>query len=345
MSEWHPAFIEEYSNVPEMLRLRGIGLFCGTDYNKIYRHRYFYSRFEHSIAAALLIWRFTGDETQALAGLFHDIATPVFSHSVDFMNGDALTQTSTEERTHATIKNSSGIAKLLARDGIELCKIDDYHLYPIADNDSPRLSADRLEYSFSTMLVWQGKWKLSDIKMILDSITILKNEDGKDELGFCDLKSAEKFVTGSCIIGKSFQHNKNKLCLNFLGDILKECIELGLLTIDDLYMCTENEVIQLFSSAPIERIRTAWKAYSQLESVHSSENKPVGYYYVNLNTKKRYINPLIKLDGETKRVILCSDKAKKTIDSFLQYNDKPYGYINLRYQPESAKTNSGCLLP
>jgi HD superfamily phosphohydrolase len=115
-----PAFIEEYSNAPEMLRLKGIGLFCGTDYSKIYNHRYFYSRFEHSIAVALLIWRFTRDKKQAIAGLFHDIATPVFSHSVDFMNGDALTQKSTEERTHATIRSSGTITELLARDCIDL---------------------------------------------------------------------------------------------------------------------------------------------------------------------------------------------------------------------------------
>ena len=326
-----PAFIEEYSNVPEMLRLKGVGLFCGTDYNKIYNHRYFYSRFEHSIAVALLIWQFTGNEKQSLAGLFHDIATPIFSHSVDFMNGDALTQTSTEERTHATIKNSSGITKLLARDCIDLCNVDDYHLYPIADNDSPRLSADRLEYTLSTMLVWQGKWKLPDIKGMLDYLTILKNEVGQDELGFCNLESAEKFVAGSCLIGEAFARNENKLSLNFLGDILKECIKYGLLTIDDLYTLTENEVISILSNTSNKQIQTTWKAYTQLESVYSSENKPIGYYFVNIDTKKRYINPLIKLNGEIKRSTLFSERANKTIDSFLLYSDKPYGYINLKY--------------
>lgn len=43
------------------------------------------------------------------------------------------------------IKKSSGIVKLLERDNIKISEIEDYHLYPIADNDTPRLSADRLE--------------------------------------------------------------------------------------------------------------------------------------------------------------------------------------------------------
>jgi hypothetical protein len=181
------------------------------------------------------------------------------------------------------------------------------------------------------MLVWQGSWKLSDIKGILDYITILKNEDGQDELGFCNLETAEKFVTGSCIIGESFQRNENKLSLNFLGDILKECIKDGFLTIDDLYAFTENEVISLLNSTPNKHIRMAWKAYSRLESVFSCDNKPVGCYFVNIDTKKRYINPLIKLNGETKRITVFSEKAKKSIDSFLSYKDRLYGYIDLKY--------------
>ena len=75
----------------------------------------------------------------------------------------------------------------------------------------------------------------------------------------------------------------------------------------------------------------AWEAYSQLESVYGCENKPIGCYYVNIDAKKRYINPLVKLNGEVKRIALFSEKAQKTIDSFLSFNDKPYGYINFKY--------------
>lgn len=46
---------------------------------------------------------------QTLAGLFHDIATPVFKHCIDFMNGDSETQESTEEKTSDIIRNSSKI--------------------------------------------------------------------------------------------------------------------------------------------------------------------------------------------------------------------------------------------
>ena len=54
--------------------------------------------------------------------------------------------------TTEKIKNSKEIMTLLKRDNIKISEIDNYHLYPIADNDTPKLSADRLEYSLSTRI-------------------------------------------------------------------------------------------------------------------------------------------------------------------------------------------------
>ena len=75
---------------------------------------------DHSVGVALIIWNFTKDKKQTLAGLFHDIATPIFKHCIDFMNGDYETQESTEELTTCIIKNSKEIMALLERDNIYL---------------------------------------------------------------------------------------------------------------------------------------------------------------------------------------------------------------------------------
>ena len=80
------------------------------------------------------------------------IATPAFKHCVDFLNGDYMTQESTEDLTTELIKQSKEIMALLKRDNIDITEVDNYHLYPIADNDTPKLSADRLEYSLSNAL-------------------------------------------------------------------------------------------------------------------------------------------------------------------------------------------------
>ena len=76
------------------------------------------------------------------------------------MNGDSEHQESTEERTEQIIKNSKKIMDLLNRDGIKVEEISDYHIYPIADNDTPKLSADRFEYTFSNGIFLYDAWDL-----------------------------------------------------------------------------------------------------------------------------------------------------------------------------------------
>ena len=139
LSPEFPEWLLEYIYTPEMLRLDGIGMSCGTLYTKVYNDKYYYSTLTHSVAVALIIWNFTHDKKQTISGLFHDIATPVFKHCIDFMNGDSEHQESTEERTEQIIKNSKKIMDLLNRDGIKVEEISDYHIYPIADNDTPKL--------------------------------------------------------------------------------------------------------------------------------------------------------------------------------------------------------------
>ena len=168
LSPIFPKWLLDYINTPEMKRIGTISMSCGTDYSKCFNVKYWYSNLEHSVGVALIIWHFTNDKKQTLAGLFHDIATPTFKHCIDFMNGDSECQESTEERTTDIIKNSKEIMTLLSRDGIKLEEVCDYKLYPIADNDTPKLSADRFEYTFASGLTFFRVWELDKIKKIYD---------------------------------------------------------------------------------------------------------------------------------------------------------------------------------
>jgi HD superfamily phosphohydrolase len=161
LSEEFPEWLLEYIETPEMKRIGGTAISCGIDYTKVFNIRYWYSNLEHSVGVALIIWHFTRDKKQTLAGLFHDIATPAFKHAIDFLNKDYEKQESTEERTTQVLADSKEIRRLLERDNIKLEEINDYKIYPIADNNTPQLSADRFEYTFSSGLVFYRVWKLS----------------------------------------------------------------------------------------------------------------------------------------------------------------------------------------
>ena len=108
-----PDFLNDYINTPQMQKLSEISVSCGTYYTKLFDKMVWYSSLDHSIAVSLIVWNFTKDKKQTIAGLFHDIATPVFKHSIDFMNGDYKKQESTEELTTQIIRESKEIMSLL----------------------------------------------------------------------------------------------------------------------------------------------------------------------------------------------------------------------------------------
>ena len=121
-----PEWLNEYIDTKELLSQQYISMTCGTIYSDLFESDFFFSSLDHSVAVALIVWHFTRDKKQTLSGLFHDIATPAFKHCVDFLNGDYMTQESTEDLTTEIIKNSNEIMKLLKRDNIEISELDDY---------------------------------------------------------------------------------------------------------------------------------------------------------------------------------------------------------------------------
>ena len=112
-----PEWLQGYIETPALQKQKYISITCGTIYSDLFESQRFYSSLDHAIGVALIVWHFTHDKKQTLAGLFHDIATPVFKHCVDFMNGDHLAQESTEDLTTEVIAGSPEIGRLLKRDG------------------------------------------------------------------------------------------------------------------------------------------------------------------------------------------------------------------------------------
>ena len=328
-----PEFLGDYICTPEMQRLGGISVACGTNYTNICDNEFFYSNLDHSIAVALIIWNFTKDKKQTLAGLFHDISTPVFKHCIDFMNGDYETQESTEELTSKMISESPEIMKWLKRDGIAVYEIQDYHMYPIADNDTPQLSSDRLEYTFTNGLGVRKKiWDLEKVKCIYENIEILQNEEGIPELGFSDVKLAEEFACTALELGKEYIKNEIKLTMQFLADTVKKMIDKELLTKKDLYILSEREVIRRIENCGDEVIMRSFRLFRKATGIGESDEPVLDKYCVSINNaKRRYIVPLVKVNGKVKRVTEVSDVVKQKVQEFLSWETKKYAYLDFNF--------------
>ncbi len=319
-----PKWLIKYINTKEMLHQKYISMTCGTIYSKLFESTFFYSTLDHSVAVALIVWHFTHDKKQTLAGLFHDIATPVFKHCIDFLNGDYQNQESTEDLTTSIIENSKEIMNLLEKDNIKIEEISNYHLYPIADNDTPKLSADRLEYSLSNALFTYELVNIEKIKEIYDDIEIQTNEENEIELGFKTKKIARDFVRITSKLSIIYREDRTRYSMQLLADIIKHLIEENIIQVKQLYMLKERDIINTIQNSKYNEIFNIWK---NAKKVKVSFIKPKNVYSVKINSKVRYINPLYKGN----RIYNCCNIAKRMIDKNLSYKMDNYIYLDFKF--------------
>ena len=319
-----PEWLNDYIETKELLKQRYISMNCGTIYSDLFESEFFFSSLDHSVAVALIVWHFTHDKKQTLSGLFHDIATPVFKHCVDFFNGDYMTQESTEDLTSKIISSSKEIMDLLERDNIKLEEVDDYHIYPVADNDTPKLSADRLEYSLSNALLTYKLLNIDEIKKIYNDVILDKDEEGTLELSFKSKETALEFVKITSKLSIIYREDRTRYSMQLLADIIKKLNEDRLITKEDLYNMKESEVIEIIENSKYKDIFNIWK---NAKNVKVSKEKPKNVYFVHHGAKIRYIDPLVN----KKRMSSISEEAKKEIDKNLLYDMNNYVYLDFKF--------------
>ncbi len=331
-----PDWLLEYIDTPEMQRLSGISMLCGTDYSKMYNYISFNSTLDHSVGVALMIWNFTKDKKQTLAGLFHDIATPTFKHCIDFMNGDSEHQESTEERTEQTIRGSKKIISLLEKDNIAVYEICDYHIYPIADNDTPRLSADRFEYTFSNGLFLYGSYGLAEIKEFYEDIFVAQNEDGTDELAFKTPEICKKFLLATLPVFANYDKDENRVVMQFYADTMKSLNAIHKISVDDLYQMSEADVNHLILNSGDEYLANAFTNFQNATSIYAGEEPDSnGNYCISVKGKKRYIVPLAKHENGVSRITDIDAECKKAVEDYRELKRSKYIGFNFKFEPYS----------
>ena len=308
-----PSFLEECAQIPVVKRLQKIGMNCGCEYTSfpVFRNLKPYTRYDHSLGAALIIWHFTADRAQAAAGLLHDIATPVFAHVVDFMNGDYLKQESTEAGTAAIIASSPELQSFLERNSLTTLDVCDYHRYPIADNDTPQLSADRLEYSFGNMVNF-GICTEETAKLFYEDLTVGSNEKGQKEIMFQTQQTAEEFAMAALQCSQIYVSDEDRYAMQILSEILRYAVGHSLITRDDLHS-TEEEVIRKLLQD--EHANTMWKEFRSYGRIVYHESEGLAGKWRKIDAKKRFIDPMVKENG---RLSQLSPDFRDALHFFLQ---------------------------
>lgn len=295
-----PEFLSAAARTPTLQRLKGVGMHCGCQYTDfpVFRRLPPYSRFDHSLAVARILWDFTSDPVQALAGLLHDAATPAFSHVIDFLNGDHLAQESTEEGLEDIVKSDATLMAALGQ--IDPTAVTDYSRYPLADCPSPRLCADRLEYTLSNGIYYGFSM---DVQHMYDALAVDINEDGIEELVFTSAQTALDFANMALACGQIYVCDEDRYAMERLSRFLKKALIENIISWQDLYT-DEPGVIQ---KLPQED----WKNFCRLNRVFRVDGP--GEFSYRVTAKKRYIDPLVRDRG---RVSALFPEFKERIDEF-----------------------------
>ena len=308
-----PEFLQEFSNTTPLLRLQEVGMNCGCEYTSFSQFSRLrpYSRFDHSLGVALILWHTTQSKAQALAGLFHDVSTPVFSHVIDFLNGDHLHQESTEAGTAAHLAASPEICRLLKKHQLALEEVSNDLRYPLANNRSPALSADRLEYTLGNLRNY-GFATLSEIQEFYEDLVVGIDEQGQPELMFRSPKLASKFVRAALKNSHVYISDEDRFAMETLANILKNALDRGVLTQNDL-LSTEPKVIKALTADPI--CNSLWLEFCGYFRILRRQEPASEGIWLRVNAKKRWIDPLVMGYG---RVSHWDPVAYQEIQDFLE---------------------------
>ena len=284
-----PYFLNKYLKCPSLVRLKKVGYFCGMDYasKDIYDFREYISRYDHSLTVALITYRLTKNKKATLAALFHDVATPCFSHVIDYMNKDYAKQESTEEYTEKIMLNDKYFRKCLAKDRININDIIDFKKYTIVDNNRPKVCADRIDGVILTGIGWTKNITLTDIERIVSSMCILQNEDKELEISFNNRVAASRVLEISESIDIICHSNEDNYMMELLAIITKKAIDDKLFSYDELYTLNEDEVYSLISHSSDKELLSL---YEKFKNVKLDEIEMVEIPEI----KKRDLNPIIQ---------------------------------------------------
>ena len=268
-----------YFAVFAIVNFAGFAYFCNAD------------MYEDTLVARLMWEQKTlFPENYIFGNQYYVIATPVFAHTVDFLYGDYMAQEHTEGRTGELIRGSEGITRLLDKYNIAPDAVTDYHIYPVADNDSPRLSADRLEYTLGNLAAYTGRTS-PELQAYYDDLCVAVNEHGETELSFTGADMAYRFAHDALEMSRIYVSDEDRYAMQMLSELLGQAIKKGVLSAEELYLTEETVIENLMSDAETAKL---WRGYCALhEIVTDREAFPDGAWRV-IGAKKRRIDPFVR---------------------------------------------------
>ena len=331
--------LDKYFETKTLQRLKGKGLFCGMDYVGIdnLRPNEYYSRYDHSRNVAYTAWKLSEDLKIALTGAFHDVGSLSFAHVNSFKKGDSLIQESDELNIKDVLSKDEELLGLLRDDGIKIEDVISAKKYPLIDKKIPALCLDRVDGILATCLFWAKTHSFEEIKSLYNMLTYFENLNGmcfdvsnerlrnfNGEIVLNEYHGAEyeDFFKAINTYSKLLLTKEDRYLMEILGLTLKYYEDIGLITENDLFELSEQEIISKILDSKYSDIL---KDVLSLKQVSYTIKEDTGLVIVS-KPKIRQANPLCLGQMEVCEIDALSGKFYRELNNLyenINLTDKP----------------------
>lgn len=245
------------------------------------------TRFDHSLGAMLLVRRLGGSVPEQIAALLHDVSHTAFSHVIDYVLDDHDGQSYHDEMKEAYMATTD-LPDILAQHGFNWLDFVDEEGFPLLEQPSPRLCADRIDY-FLRDCIGLGLATQTEVSRVLGELVV-----GNGRIALKGVKRARWF-------GDTFMRADDASWANFrevglyelTARAIRRGLEINAIVQDDFWLMDEQLWQKLHGCGDAELQALLAQVSLATEFVWDEANPTF-----RVSTKLRAVDPDVWQDGE-----------------------------------------------
>lgn len=282
------------------------------------------TRFDHSVGAMLLVRQVSGSLEEQIAALLHDVSHTAFSHVIDYVVDGHDDQSYHEEIKEAYLAQTD-IPVTLSKFGYDWQNFLHEDDYPILEQPSPRLCADRVDY-FLRDAQSLGLATDEEIAFGLDSLVVangrmaLNNQQAAHWFAYTYIQADDK----------SWANFREVGLYEVTARAIKRALEIGLITEADFMMADAAFWQKLQQSQDAEL--QDWLSLVSLDTHFAWDDANPTF---RVSTKLRAIDPDVLVDGELRPYSTLNPQFAQHRNHYLASKQ---GKWPMRVLRESVKT-------
>ena len=275
------------------------------------------SRLDHSIGAMLLVARLGADLPEQIAALLHDVSHTAFSHVIDYVVDDHDGQ-SYHDQKKAEFVAKTAVPHILSRYGYDWQALIREENFPLLEQPSPRLCADRLDY-FLRDSRDLGLASTADIERVLADLVVVSGSASEStavapRIGVTDLDVARWLgYTFMAADDKSWANFREVGLYELTAQAIKRALAIGLITTDDFWL-TDERLWQKLHAGQDEELQR-WLALVDLDTTFVWDEAQPTFW---VSTKLRAIDPDVLVgEGEIRPLSQLDPDFARERDDYL----------------------------